>query len=367
MTTKQLFKDMHEDLRAKCCKVVDASNDKKYDMVMEIVRLADLLEAEQNANNAESVAVLTEVFERHAKEVDDEFIDEIIAALSTAPEREKYGVDLADALNEIKNLKHDLDRQMDIAKAELQPANHSALADELDGIIDKVVGQDAITSSEEQDLHKISKTLRQQPFDVLKATVCGVGVNNVKGKSQQDIFYKTWKSMIERCYEPNQNEKRPSYVGCSVCGEWLILSNFKLWMQRQDWKGKHLDKDIIKAGNKMYSPEKCVFVTRETNNLLTDSASARGDFPLGVCKATSGRFESRSKINGKRVQLGTFDTPEEASNVYLEFKSNLIDTIANEQSDFRVADGLRRHAALLRDKIAEPERPFQNHGGKGYD
>ena len=59
---------------------------------------------------------------------------------------------------------------------------------------------------------------------------------------------------------------------------------FKRWMEKQDWEGKQLDKDIIKKGNKLYCPEFCFFVDNKVNSILTDPAAARGGTPNGVHK-----------------------------------------------------------------------------------
>jgi len=39
-------------------------------------------------------------------------------------------------------------------------------------------------------------------------------------------------------------------------------------MERQDWEGKHLDKDILIPGNKIYSPDRCIFVSSLINLLI---------------------------------------------------------------------------------------------------
>lgn len=91
-----------------------------------------------------------------------------------------------------------------------------------------------------------------------KKLVCGVGVNDasyavnplINGKQVMCWIYKKWKSMIHRCYDSKIQARQPAYIGCSVCEEWLTFSNFKLWMEAQDWQGKELDKDILTAGSK---------------------------------------------------------------------------------------------------------------------
>ena len=48
----------------------------------------------------------------------------------------------------------------------------------------------------------------------------------------------------------------------------------------EDWKG--LDKDIIVVDDKVYGPEVCAFVDPSLNMFTTDSAAARGEWPIGV-------------------------------------------------------------------------------------
>ena len=87
--------------------------------------------------------------------------------------------------------------------------------------------------------------------------------------------------MLSRCYSKKCLESRPSYIGTSVCSEWLSATAFKKWMDQQDWQGKCLDKDIIVPRSKLYSPETCAFVLTATNLFVARDAS-RGDYPVGV-------------------------------------------------------------------------------------
>ena len=89
--------------------------------------------------------------------------------------------------------------------------------------------------------------------------VFGVGLNDanytvnpvVSGKSYLCSIYSRWQGMLERCYSKKYQVLSKTYSECTVCEEWLTFSNFKTWMEQQDWKGKQLDKDIIKKGNKI--------------------------------------------------------------------------------------------------------------------
>jgi hypothetical protein len=43
-----------------------------------------------------------------------------------------------------------------------------------------------------------------------------------------------------------------------------------------------LDKDILHKGNKIYSPEYCIFVTQDINKLFIKCNKSRGKHPIGV-------------------------------------------------------------------------------------
>lgn len=175
-----------------------------------------------------------------------------------------------------------------------------------------------------------------------RTIIYGVGINDanyqvynkVDGKRVKCPFYQRWANMIKRCYSSVNLIDRPTYKGCSVCDDWLIFSNFKKWMMKQDWENKHLDKDIISKGNKVYSPDTCIFVSGEINSLVNDQPRRRGKYKVGASYCESrGKFQSGCNVNGKRVPLGRFDTEQEAHDVYVSFKADLIRKVANEQSE----------------------------------
>lgn len=85
--------------------------------------------------------------------------------------------------------------------------------------------------------------------------------------------------MLKRCYSIHNGK---SYKDCSVCDEWLTFSNFRAWMEQQDWKDKELDKDLLVEGNLIYSPEACMFVPRELNIFTVTQRRNIGKLPMGV-------------------------------------------------------------------------------------
>lgn len=150
--------------------------------------------------------------------------------------------------------------------------------------------------------------------------------------------------MLHRAYDSKAQVRRPNYVGCSVFDEWLTFSNFKLWMETQDWEGKQLDKDILVPGNKVYSPETCVFVTAVLNVFLTLRGSDRGAYLVGVnWHKASGKFVAQcsNPFTRKREYLGLFHTEEAAHEAWRKRKHELACQYADMQTDSRVAKALR--------------------------
>ena len=134
---------------------------------------------------------------------------------------------------------------------------------------------------------------------------------------------------IERCYDLKRQEKHPTYKGCIVAEEWHDFQNFAEWFENNYKEGFALDKDILIKGNKIYSPNTCCFVAREINNSFVKSDSIRGKYPIGISKAKD-KFIAHISINGKRVRLGMFDTPEEAFQVYKIAKEKQIKEVAEK-------------------------------------
>jgi hypothetical protein len=110
-----------------------------------------------------------------------------------------------------------------------------------------------------------------------------------------------------------------------------------------------LDKDILFKGNKIYSPETCVFVPSDINILFTKTNAKRGDFPIGVTyNKKVGKYQSRCNVNSKLIHIDFFNTPEEAFFAYKIFKEKLIKHIANKYKD-KIPNNL--YEAMLRYEV----------------
>jgi len=180
--------------------------------------------------------------------------------------------------------------------------------------------------------------------------VHGVGVNDawftvqprIDGKTQLYIIYDRWVGMIRRCYGANPSEKNKSYLGCSVCDEWLNFSQFDKWASENWIDGYQLDKDFLLSGNKIYSPDTCLFVSPEVNSLMRSSTPSNGF--IGVDERENGKWRAKLSMNGTPHTIGTFDTREEAFSAYKENKYN---HIINTARRLGVSEDPRLKPALI--------------------
>ena len=185
--------------------------------------------------------------------------------------------------------------------------------------------------------------------------VCGVGINDADYNISRSLdgriiwrcpFYVVWSSMLVRCYSEKEKLRLPTYKDCKVCDEWLIFSNFKAWMETQDWEGKDLDKDLLKEGNKVYSPEICIFVDHKINTFVLHHGNGSGQYMIGVhLHKKLNKFRARccNPFNGKQESLGLFTTELEAHLAWKARKHQLACQLADSNycNDGRLAEALR--------------------------
>jgi len=185
--------------------------------------------------------------------------------------------------------------------------------------------------------------------------IYGIGINDadypvrprVNGKQLKCVFYQTWQTMMKRCYSDTWQSKNPTYKGCTVCNEWHSFVTFKAWMKKQNYEGNQLDKDILVIGNKQYAPDKCAFVSKQINSLMTASAAKRGKFPQGV-HFDRGKYIAQLGIKGKLTHIGVYTTAQEAEAAYIKAKSTNIIIEALEQPSTQLMKALVTHAKHMR-------------------
>ena len=204
--------------------------------------------------------------------------------------------------------------------------------------------------------------LKGQIKNPMTPIVYGVGyfgIGEFKSKDEngkQTKCYNTWKGIHERCYDPKYHKKQPTYENCKVCEEWNNYQNYAIWHIENYYEvgdeRMELDKDILKKGNKVYSPDTCVFVPQSINVLFTKRNNERGEYPIGVYKKGN-KFEAHlNKGIGKQIYLGSFNTPEEAFFAYKIAKEQYIKEVANEYKgkiDNRLYEALMNYEVEITD------------------
>ena len=157
------------------------------------------------------------------------------------------------------------------------------------------------------------------------------------------VEYEKWTSMLKRCYSESMHKKRPSYIDCEVCDEWMYYKYFYEWMHRQKnftileniGEKYHLDKDILFKNNKIYSPDTCELVPYIVNTLFLSCRLKRGKFPIGVYYEKSSKkykAQCRNFFTGKYINLGRYDDPDDAFYLgYKPFKEEIIKRVAKQE------------------------------------
>ena len=183
--------------------------------------------------------------------------------------------------------------------------------------------------------------------------VSGVGINDadyrvhktdrVNGKLKivwRCPFYSKWVSMFQRCYSESQRPKNKGYINTIVCEEWKQFSNFKAWMEQQDWEDKELDKDLFGGNQDIYSPDTCYFIDKKVNIFMNTNQSRRGNYLLGVIKVSK-KFVAYCSVGGVQYRLGSFNSELEAHDAWFKEKLKFTMGFIDEYSlDMRVSRAL---------------------------
>lgn len=177
---------------------------------------------------------------------------------------------------------------------------------------------------------------------VYKVGYIGEGKYEVSKNSKHTKCYQTWYGMLRRCYNSKHQEEHHTYVNCKVLEDWHNFQNFGFWNDENYYEingeRMELDKDILIKGNKIYSPETCVYVPQTINKLFTKSDKARGKSLIGVTPTNSKYIIQCRLINpktgkSKQEYLGRYETQEKAYEVYKRYKERNIKEVADYYKD----------------------------------
>lgn len=174
----------------------------------------------------------------------------------------------------------------------------------------------------------------------------GYGEYKTKNNSVKTKVYIVWVGMIKRCYDASI-KTNISYQDCSVDERWHNFQNFAKWFYDNYTEGWELDKDILIKGNKVYSPETCLFVPAEVNQFFKKSKKQRGRYLIGTTffKQT-GKYVAHCSVEGKTKSLGYFYSELDAFYAYKTFKEKLAIELAEKYSNSPEV-----HKALLNFKV----------------
>lgn len=199
------------------------------------------------------------------------------------------------------------------------------------------------------------------PYDVTVYGVGYMGEGNYKSidNGVHNKIYRAWSHLMRRSYNDKYHKKFPTYIGCSVCEEWFSFQNFAKWFEENYYEINNermeLDKDILCKGNKIYSPETCVFAPNNINTLFTKRNALRGNYPIGVhldLKSQKLHSQCRDMIRDKKISLGSFDHEIDAFNAYKTFKEKHIKEVADLYKDKipqKLYDALYRYEVQITD------------------
>lgn len=184
------------------------------------------------------------------------------------------------------------------------------------------------------------KGLVKNPYDktVYNIGYLGEGKYKTRENSKHTIQNKYWMNMLNRCYCKEYKIKQPTYKNVICCNEWHNFQNFGKWFDENYYTINNermaLDKDILYKGNKIYSPNTCIFVPQRINSLFVKNNKDRGKYPIGVSYNKSrNKYFVQCSDKKKSNFLGRYETVEEAFNTYKHFKEQYIKQVADEYKD----------------------------------
>ena len=93
----------------------------------------------------------------------------------------------------------------------------------------------------------------------------GDGIHRSMTNYKPNNAHRVWRNMLQRCYCPSSAIKYPTYKNVTVCSGWHNFQNFAEWFYMFYTENSHIDKDILCNGDKIYSPDTCLFVSPSVN------------------------------------------------------------------------------------------------------
>jgi len=164
-------------------------------------------------------------------------------------------------------------------------------------------------------------------------------------KAKYKNIYSIWVMMLARCYDTKTQITQKTYINCTVCSNWFNFQNYATWYTENVIKNWEVDKDLLLKGNKIYSPDTCIFVPRKINLIFHNK---KQNYLPGVEKLPYGKYRSSIGIEGKKTQLGIYESEKEAHLAYCQYKAIQIENIILNEKNLPT-----KLIPILKSRIAE--------------
>ena len=158
-----------------------------------------------------------------------------------------------------------------------------------------------------------------------KRTLFGIGYlgcNDADANRTDNYIYSKWANMMQRCYDEETHRLKPYYALCTAEIEFQNFSNYREWHKENAMGDRKvdLDKDVLIRGNTVYGSETCTLIPHFTNTIFEN----RGADTNIVLNNDTGKYDVIMSILGKREEVGSFDTEEEAKQGFIDYKQDYI-------------------------------------------
>lgn len=164
-----------------------------------------------------------------------------------------------------------------------------------------------------------------------KRTLFGIGYLGCSDTlaNKDNYIYSKWANMMQRCYDEETHKLKPYYASCTAEIEWHNFSNYREW-HKENAMGNikvDLDKDILIRGNTVYGSDTCTLVSHFTNTVFE---TTRGIDTNIAYNNTTGKYDVTMSVLGKRIDVGSFDSEEEARQGFIDYKQDYIRNVAKK-------------------------------------
>lgn len=178
----------------------------------------------------------------------------------------------------------------------------------------------------------------------------GTGKYKSKREGKDAIEYNVWKQVLERCFNENYKKKYPTYQNCTLNDHWRNFQNFAEWYWSEKGagiKGWHLDKDLLRKGNKEYGPDTCCLLPQDVNKALKLSMTSDKTTPIGTHQRPNGVFIV-GIVGHSSKYVGSFNNDLDAFNAYKLAKEDYLKSLAER---YKEVIGVKVYEALYNFKI----------------